>query len=179
MGDQHLILIGFKSVGKTTIGRLLSEKLRLPFCDLDQEIERAFNAKFQRSYYCRDIVRERGELFFRELETQMLEKVLAQPQQVISVGGGAPMNNANQILLQSFLVIHVTAHKNEVFARIKTQGKPAVFNQDQSMQQGFDELWRQRLPIYQKLATMTLDNSGDLNHTVVSLLQSLKNYGRQ
>lgn len=75
--------------GKTSIGKTLSKKTDLPLFDLDREIEKEEGATISH------IVKKEGELYFRKIEKQMLEKVLHGNDAIISTGGGTPCYYAN------------------------------------------------------------------------------------
>jgi chorismate synthase len=81
----HLFLAGLSGSGKSTVGRLVSEAVALPFIDLDAEIEKATGRSV------RAIFAEDGEASFRAHEVAMLRKVAAGDRAVIALGGGAIM----------------------------------------------------------------------------------------
>lgn len=71
--------------GKTTVGKILAEKLALPFMDLDEEIEKSENLSIP------EIFNSRGEIYFRKLENKILKEILiSQESFVLAVGGGTP-----------------------------------------------------------------------------------------
>ena len=59
LNNRSIVLVGMMGSGKTTIGKLLAEELKLPFYDSDNEIEKSLGKKIN------DIFKENGELFFR------------------------------------------------------------------------------------------------------------------
>ncbi len=108
-----LILIGFMGSGKTTIGRLLAEKLAIPQLDLDalivQENKQSIN----------DIFTEVGEEHFRKMETVALKKAINQ-NVILSTGGGAPIKKLNQAILKSVdaPIVFLNAEFNTIEKRI-------------------------------------------------------------
>ena len=70
-------------VGKSTIGRSLSKKLNMRFIDLDRLIEK------RESTTIKEIFKEKGEKYFRDLERKMALKKLKQENSIIALGGGA------------------------------------------------------------------------------------------
>ncbi|MGW9685815.1 shikimate kinase [Flagellimonas sp. 2504JD1-5] len=95
---MKVVLVGYMASGKSSVGRLLAKQLNMVFIDLDDYIEQ----ETQKSI--RTIFDERGEIFFRKLEHQMLEQVLNEKKDmVLSTGGGTPCygNNMDTILMQS------------------------------------------------------------------------------
>ena len=73
--------------GKTSIGFLISKKLKLEFFDIDQIIEKELNMKISK------IFETKGEKFFREIEKKITFKILKKRNVIISLGGGAFINN--------------------------------------------------------------------------------------
>jgi shikimate kinase len=85
---RRILLVGFMSAGKTTIGRLLADTLGWRFVDVDEEIVRRTGMSVA------DIFRERGEAVFRRLETRLTARLCSLDLAVIAPGGGwimAPM----------------------------------------------------------------------------------------
>lgn len=93
-GVDRIVLTGFMGSGKTSAGALLAERLGWRFVDLDQEIERRDGRTVPR------IFGESGEAHFRHLETAALASLLGQRRVVIALGGGAPEELGNRLLLE-------------------------------------------------------------------------------
>ena len=91
--DAPVFLIGFMGAGKTTVGRILAERLGFHFIDLDEIIE----ANAGRSV--RAIFEELGEDEFRRLEREALEDVRGMKQTVIALGGGAYVSEDNRAII--------------------------------------------------------------------------------
>lgn len=95
---MKIVLLGYMASGKSTVGRLLARQLGISFVDLDDCIEQ------HQKKSIKDIFSEKGEIFFRKLEHQMLKEVLdSHTAVVLSTGGGTPCyaNNMETILQQS------------------------------------------------------------------------------
>lgn len=85
-----VVLLGYMGSGKSTVGKLLGERLNLPFTDLDEYIESEVGTAIP------EIFREKGELFFRKKEHELLVDLLASGQpRVLSLGGGTPAYAGN------------------------------------------------------------------------------------
>ncbi|MCD7837157.1 MAG: shikimate kinase, partial [Lachnospiraceae bacterium] len=92
---DNIILIGFMGSGKTTLGVRLSYRLRMPVEDTDKLIERKEGKAIS------DIFEEKGEEYFREKETELLEEISTRRYaRIISTGGGAPVRKENRALLK-------------------------------------------------------------------------------
>ena len=85
--EKNLTLTGMMGVGKTTIGKRLAKKLNYAFVDVDKIIEK------QEGESISSIFKNKGEDYFRKLETQQTLKELKKDKSVISLGGGAFLNS--------------------------------------------------------------------------------------
>jgi len=84
---KKIFLVGFMGSGKTTVGKILSKKLKYPFVDLDNEIE------FREGLTIPQIFSLKGEKYFRKLEMEVLEDVTENlPKFVMATGGGLGAN---------------------------------------------------------------------------------------
>lgn len=91
--DKLILLIGYRGSGKTSVGKLLADRLGWAWCDSDDAVEEAAGESIS------DIFADQGEPRFRELETEAINRLIAtadQRGQVISLGGGAPMRPENR-----------------------------------------------------------------------------------
>ena len=86
MIKKNIVLIGMMAAGKTTIGFKLAKKLKYEFIDIDTEIEKSENQKIA------DIFQIRGEEYFRKVEERVSLNLLENTRGVISIGGGAFLN---------------------------------------------------------------------------------------
>ena len=84
---KNLVFLGMMGSGKSSIGYLVSKKLNLKFVDIDSKIEEETGMKIL------NIFSEKGEKFFRNLEEKVTLKILKTNNTVISLGGGAFIND--------------------------------------------------------------------------------------
>lgn len=98
--EKSIIFIGFMGAGKTTIGKLVAEKLNRKFIDTDLEIEKEFAMPVS------EIFNKMGEKAFREKEKSLIIRLCEQEQKVISLGGGAFLQEEiRKVCLSSCTVI--------------------------------------------------------------------------
>lgn len=171
--DKHIILIGFKHVGKSVIGEKLAKNIHKPFVDLDRQIEDLFHQEFQEKLSSRQIMERHGETFFRNLESNALRKTLQLDSSVIALGGGTPLTEENQAIIKPHLLLYIKAPLEVVFQRIMNSGQPAFFPVDQDPYRFFCQLWEKREKIYEALATFSVDNDSSINEAVLRIMESL------
>lgn len=92
---MKFVLIGYMGSGKSTLATRLAQEWNLPLLDLDQELEQKLEASIP------EIMQEKGEIYFRKQERQMLEKLLIKENYVLSTGGGTPCYYDNIDLINS------------------------------------------------------------------------------
>ena len=98
---MKITLVGYMGSGKTTVGKHLANALNLPFIDLDSCISKQYGASIP------SIFSAKGEVYFRQIETQTLKELFENNKQfVLATGGGTPCygNNMALILAQSVTV---------------------------------------------------------------------------
>ena len=167
---KHIILIGFKSVGKSAIGKELAKEIGKNFVDLDDEVQKAYALANSENLNCRQIMLKIGQEKFRQLEREVLEKVLqSSGQSVISLGGGTPTLEYNRKLISPHAVIQITAPKNIVYERIMVNGRPAFFSPDEHPLDSFNRIWEERSKIYDGLTKIKIENAGSLDDSVKAI----------
>src|ERR1700756_22380 len=94
LGTRSLVLVGMMGAGKSTIGRRLSVRLRLPFLDADTEIEAAAGMSIP------DVFESHGEPHFRDGEARVIARLLDGGSTVLATGGGAFMREETRERIQ-------------------------------------------------------------------------------
>lgn len=122
---KTIVLIGMMGSGKTTIGKLLGEKLTLRSIDIDVIIEQ--NEKKTVS----EIFQNEGEKYFRNIERETIKKIFTNKDLIISLGGGAFEDQLTQeLLLKNSTVIYLKTSPNVILERIKNNtNRPLLKNQ--------------------------------------------------
>jgi shikimate kinase len=120
--DAPIFLIGFMASGKTTVGRLLAERLEWAFVDLDRLVEQGAGRAVA------DIFAAEGETGFRKRETEALREVAGRRKTVVATGGGAPCRDENiQAMLASGRVFWLDVSAEEAVRRAGTaSGRPLL-----------------------------------------------------
>lgn len=156
---QNIVMIGFKSSGKTTVGRLLAERLGMAFRDLDDTIEAILDERHgDATYTCRSFFRRFGGDAFREVESDALQSHVNDVDIVLASGGGAPMRPENaSIFKQLGTVCYVQAPVELIYERFKANGMPAYLESVPEAERlaRLTEMWTERNTIYESLADFT------------------------
>jgi len=154
--------------GKTTVGQLLSKKLRLPFKDTDAEIESRTGADIPWIF---DV---EGEAGFRDRETQVLKDLLSDAVGVIATGGGIVMRDENRALLKSVDVIYLKASLDEQLRRTANDRKRPLL-QTEDPKSVLQRLMTLRDPLYREVATRVIETDGANSRTIAA--QLAREYG--
>jgi shikimate kinase len=148
--------------GKTTIGSLLAESLGWRFLDLDHEIEARHHSTVPQ------IFAEQGEAHFRHLESSTLASLLGQRNVVIALGGGAPEELGNRLLLEQTphtAVVYLSASFDTLVARCTQQAadttdpNPAITRPNLADITAAERRFHLRRPHYERIAHHTLDTA--------------------
>lgn len=100
--EKSILLIGFMGVGKTTLGKALADKLQREFVDVDHQLEIIYNMKIT------EIFSHYGEAFFREKEKEIIKALTEQKGKVISLGGGAFLQeDVRNVCLENGVVLYL------------------------------------------------------------------------
>jgi shikimate kinase len=91
--SKTVVMVGMMGAGKTAIGRVLAQLLDEPFVDSDAEIETAAQRTIA------EIFERDGEDFFRQRETEVIDRLLTGPPCILSTGGGAFLASGNRDLI--------------------------------------------------------------------------------
>ena len=141
--NKNLILIGMMGSGKSTIGRLLAQKLNLRFFDIDFLIENKTDMKIN------EIFEKKGEDAFRNLEKEITLKFLNKTNCIISLGGGAFINKIIKTKVEiKGIAIWLNWNSQTLINRIrKNKKRPIALNLDDN---GLKDLINTRSKIYSK-----------------------------
>ena len=159
---RSVALIGFMGVGKTTVGRRLARRLGYRFVDSDCEIE------IQAGRAIRTIFRDEGEIAFRNLESETIAALAAQPSLIISTGGGAILHSANADLLRAHcLVVWLTASPGVILKRVGSAETRPLLNDALDPPARVRQLLETRAPLYEAAAHLRVDTTDRKPESVV------------
>ena len=166
---MNIAVYGFMGVGKTTIGRMLAERLGYEFIDMDAEIEKREGISIN------EIFRVHGESRFRQLESMLVEELSKRDGLIIACGGGTIADPYNaEILRKSSRMVYLTASIEEIVKRSRNDNVRPLLDV-QNPEYEASELYRRRIPVYIKYAEATVDTMEKTPDEVVErVLEELK-----
>jgi shikimate kinase len=155
---MKIILIGYRATGKSTVGLLLSRKLKIPFVDTDQVIEEAVGMPIK------ELVARHGWETFREKETEAIASLRDMTLCVVATGGGAIVSGANREMLKNMgTLIYLKTPLQDIVDRMKRDAENKQirpqFTSGNLVAETIAAL-KDRLPIYESTADYTVDTDG-------------------
>jgi len=168
----NLVLIGYRGCGKTTVGRIVAQRLAWTFVDTDELIEHAAGRNIAR------IFAENGEPAFRELEAVAVQQAIRGTRHVVSVGGGAVLREENRLHIGAGgFCVWLTAPAEELHRRLVADPRSSAQRPALTAQPGLDEiknLLAKRTPLYEAVAHRIVDTTGRaLDDVVNDVLDSI------
>ena len=163
-----IALIGMMGSGKSFVGKELASRLKMTFVDIDQQIEEKANSKIG------EIFAQKGEEYFRDLESEFLTKVLNDKQDfVIACGGGVILREENRRKLQkNAKTICLAASSRVIFERLKSdETRPLL--KEISLEK-IEKILKDRKKYYEMADFCVTTDSNDLNLVVNEVLQCIR-----
>ncbi|SJZ69377.1 shikimate kinase [Pilibacter termitis] len=164
-----MILIGFMGSGKTTVGRILAEKLAIPQFDLDEKLVENLEMSISEYFALH------GENAFRQKESELLAKY-SHAQAVISTGGGIVLREENRKLLKNRKdVIFLSTDTNELISRLQNDKKNIrPLAQDKTPEE-IQALLEGRLPFYEESASVIIETKNKTPEEIAEEILFQKN----
>lgn len=159
---KHLLLVGMMGVGKTTVGRIASNRLGRALIDSDQVIEQRTGRTV------RDIFEAEGEQAFRALETQVLLEALGSLEpSVIVAAGGVVLDPANRRAINAAdaRVVWLVAETATLAERVERGGHRPLLDGDTTAT--LQRMWEERQPLYRDVADAVVSVDNRSPHEVV------------
>lgn len=126
--DRPIVLVGMMGVGKTTVGRRLATMLNVPFCDADEEIEKAAQMSIP------EIFAQFGEAYFRRGERRVIARLVGEDgapvRRVLATGGGAFADSETRaLILRRAIAVWLDSDVDTLVARVGRKGnRPLLRN---------------------------------------------------
>lgn len=164
-----LVLIGSPGAGKSTVGRRVAESLGVAFTDSDALIESAAGMSVS------DIFVTAGEEEFRRLEVEAVARALADEGGVVALGGGAILSADTRARLAGERVVWLKVSLSDAASRVgMNTARPLLLG---NVRGTLSALLEKRNPLYEEVATDTVDTSGRSQREVVADVMTVINGG--
>ena len=167
---RKVILTGFRATGKSSVGRMLAERLDVSFIDMDDVL-------VARHGEISDLVKERGWDYFRAKEKELLEELVVTKEAVISTGGGAVLHREVwQRLKETGLVVWLTSDLANICKRLGEDPasgaqRPSLTGLDSKSEA--EALLAEREPFYREGPHLEVDSNRSLAEVVAEIEQAL------
>jgi shikimate kinase len=163
---MNIVLIGFRGVGKTSVGRLLAKKLRWNFVDADEFIERRYG------FMIAELFEKQGESLFRLLESDVINELSKLDSHIIAAGGGAVLKYKNvKNLKRNGIVFLLESNCDVIYQRILKDDKTGKTRPRLTVKNLYDEiksLLDFRKPYYKQACDHTINTSKSNPEDVVN-----------
>lgn len=164
---SRIFLVGLMGAGKSSVGRLLADRLKYAFIDSDQEIEARSGVKIPL------IFEMEGEAGFRRREKIALEELSQRSAIVLATGGGAVLDaDSRQILRERGFVVYLKASPEVLFQRtMRDRHRPLLQTDDP--RKVLEELLIKREPYYLEVAHLVINSECYLKEVVQAVLTEM------
>jgi shikimate kinase len=166
MGHGNIFLVGMMGSGKSTLGRSLAQRLRMPFADTDRVLVERTGVPVT------TIFEIEGEAGFRRRESAVLAELAAGDEQVVATGGGAVLSADNRSLMRSAgTVIYLRARLDHLWERTRhDSSRPLLATADPRAT--LERILQARDPLYREVAHIVVDTGTQSANTLVARVVS-------
>ncbi|MGH8824374.1 MAG: shikimate kinase [Jiangellaceae bacterium] len=150
--NPRVVLVGAPGAGKTTVGRLVANRLGVAFRDTDSDVEAVAGKSIS------DIFLDDGEAAFRALERAAVAEALTTHDGVLALGGGAVTDPRTPELLEGHVVVFLDVGLADAASRVGlNRDRPLLIGNPRAQ---LKRLLDERRPLYSKVAALTVDTTG-------------------
>lgn len=168
---MNIIFCGLKMSGKTTIGKMLADKLQRLFIDIDSLIEDAYAKTTGTTSSCREICLQNGETFFRRLEKQQINSLNCLQKSIISLGGGSLCEPDNVEFIKSLgYIIYLKTPLSIIWDRILQCKELPSYLDPHDPEKSFYAIAQKHLPIYEEAAHDSIETTHLSAQEIVTIL---------
>ncbi len=155
--QKNVVLIGMPGCGKSTVGKCVAQKLKMPLVDIDAEIVKKAGKSIP------DIFKDEGEEAFRLMESEVIASISTKTGQVIACGGGAVLRKDNRRHLRMNATVF---YLKRALSSLATKGRPLSTDA-----KALEAMYQKRDPLYQLCADVVVDNNQEMQHSVETIKQ--------
>lgn len=144
--NKHIYLIGFMGTGKSQVSKELGKVMEVKVIDTDTFIEDISGMSIPK------IFEQKGEDYFRALETETLQKIATSDRSIVSCGGGIALKDENvEIIKKTGKVFLLTACAQTIYMRVKNDTQRPLLKNNMNVQY-IEELMNKRQAMYERAA---------------------------
>jgi shikimate kinase len=157
---SNIILIGMPGCGKTTIGKILAERLNREFIDIDAFIEKTEGTTIPEIF-------KKGEDHFRDIESRAVKQVAGKSKVIISTGGGVIKRHKNiEALRDNGLILFINRPIENIAGDVDTENRP-LLNKDKS---ALYNLYEERYELYKAYCDIEIINDEPIDIVLERIL---------
>lgn len=162
--SRTFALVGLPGSGKSTVGRQLARRLAIPFFDSDHVIEQRLGCSI------REFFEREGEVRFRDIEQEELDRLTLGPACVLSTGGGSVLRPTNrQHLHERSRVVYLRSTPEDVFRRVRHDRNRPLLQVADPLQR-LRDLYDVRDPLYRETAHFVIETGRPSVATLVNMI---------
>ena len=159
--NKNIVLIGMPGCGKTTIGKILSEKLEVKFIDVDQYIEQKSGKAIPELFKI-------SEEYFRRLESEAVHDLREEKASIIATGGGVVKNYLNmKKLKENGVIIFIDRCVENIAEDVEVSKRPLLKDGVNRLY----ELFNERYELYKKYCDFDVINNRSIEEVVEKILK--------
>ena len=166
---KNIYLVGLMGSGKTTLGKILANKIDKQFYDSDQVIEEKLGVDVP------IIFEYEGEAGFREREKDILKELVGIQNIVLATGGGIILSKSNRDLLaKNGIVVYLKSNQKDLILRMKND-KTRPLLKNGNIEEIIKKLCKEREPLYEEIADFEIMTKNKRIHEIVNEIMSVIN----
>jgi len=167
--DGRIALVGLRGAGKSTLGRRAAERLKMPFVELDREVERASGMELS------EIFSMHGQGMFRRLERQCLETIVARFERAMIATGGSLVTEpaTYDLLLSTCFVVWLSATPDAHMSRVLAQGDLRPMADGPQAMDDLKAILESRTPLYAKANAEVMTSGKSEAEALAALVDSI------
>ncbi len=155
MFSYNIFLTGFMGTGKSTVASCFGDKFGMSIIEMDEAIAKMEGMSIS------DIFAQKGEGYFRNLETEFLRKMSSETGQIVSCGGGVVLREENvELMRRQGVIILLEASPEEILRRVKEDDNRPLLK-DRKNAAAISELLEQRQKKYEDAADIVISTDGN------------------
>src|SRR5579859_7838092 len=148
---MNIVLIGMRGSGKTTVAKLLAEKLHKSFYDFDARLEETEKMPIAM------VVKKHGWEYFRDKESEIVQEISEQTDAVISTGGGVILRKNNiDALSKNGIFVFLKTTVATMIKRIEENSNRPPLTKEKTLEEELDKILNERKPIYEQTANIII-----------------------